>query len=79
MELYRLTVQTAVPPGREWLVDDFLPKLIHERAAEGLVIHGPVVLRSDTEAASHFAQVEREAAAPPRTHYTSVWRRFRRS
>jgi small-conductance mechanosensitive channel len=77
-DLYRITVQAAVPPGREWLADDFLPKLIHERAPEGVVIHGPVVLRSDTQAASRFAQVEREATAPQRTRYTSVWRRLRR-
>ena len=42
--------------GREWLVEDFLPDLMKERAAEGLIVHGPVVMFVDEHASSRFAR-----------------------
>jgi small-conductance mechanosensitive channel len=55
-ELYRLRVRAAVAPGREWLAQDFLPSMIGERAAEGLVVHGPVVTAVDDHATRRFAR-----------------------
>ncbi|HEX2045777.1 MAG TPA: mechanosensitive ion channel family protein [Gaiellaceae bacterium] len=55
-ELVRIRVRAAVAPGREWLAQDFLPSLIAERAAEGLVLHGPVVTAVDDQATRRFAR-----------------------
>jgi moderate conductance mechanosensitive channel len=55
-DLHRITVGAGVAHGREWLVEDFLPDLMKERAAEGLIVHGPVVMFVDEHASSRFAR-----------------------
>ena len=42
--------------GREWLVDGFLSDLLKERADEGLIVHGPVMLTVDEQAARSYAR-----------------------
>ena len=54
-DLYRITATAAVAPGREWLAEDLLPKLAHERG-DGLLVHGPVVTPVDEQAASRYAR-----------------------
>jgi small conductance mechanosensitive channel len=67
-ELFRITAHAAVPPGREWLVEDFLPSLVKERAGEDLLVHGPVVMPVDEAANRRFARIvsAREQARKPR-------------
>lgn len=57
--LHRVTAQASVAPGRAWLATDLLPSLIKERADEGLVVHGPVVLPADQQAIGRFARAGR--------------------
>jgi moderate conductance mechanosensitive channel len=54
--LVRIRMRATVVPGREWLVDGFLSDLLKERAADGLIVHGPVVLSEDEKAARSFAR-----------------------
>lgn len=58
-DLYRLTADLTVAAGRAWLAEELLPSLLRERAADGLIVHGPVVLPSDEEAETQFARAER--------------------
>jgi small-conductance mechanosensitive channel len=58
-DLYRIRARAAVAPGREWLASDFLPDLVKERAPEGLIVHGPVVMPDDELAARRFARAVR--------------------
>ena len=65
--LIRVRLRATVAPGREWLVEDFLSDLLKERADAGLVVHGPVVLAVDEQAARSFARASaatRWAARP---------------
>jgi hypothetical protein len=55
--LFRLTATAAVPPGREWLAQDLLPSLMRERASEGLIVHGLVIVPTDEQAARRFARI----------------------
>jgi hypothetical protein len=55
-QLHHVRARAAVVAGREWLAYDFLPDLIKERAPEGLIVHGPVVLAVDDVAARRFAR-----------------------
>jgi small conductance mechanosensitive channel len=55
-ELVRITVRTAVAPGREWLAEGFFPDLLRERAHDGLIVHGPVTLAVDERALRSFAR-----------------------
>ncbi len=55
-DLYRITGHCAVAVGREWLVEDFLPTLLRERAAEGLLVLGPIVTYVDDQAQRSFAR-----------------------
>jgi hypothetical protein len=70
-DLHRITARCAVAAGREWLAEDFLPTIIRERAAGGLLAHGPVVTFVDERALRSFARAtgSRPAAsrhrAPP--------------
>jgi len=61
-DLYRITAHCAVSVGREWLAHDLLPTLIKERAADGLLVHGPIVTFIDEQAARSF---ERALASGP--------------
>jgi Mechanosensitive ion channel len=58
-DLYRVTAGTAVAAGRNWLAEELLPSLIAERASDGLIVHGPVVLPSDEQAVTRFARAQR--------------------
>jgi hypothetical protein len=54
--LVRVLVSATVAHGREWLVQDFLPDLLRERAPDGLLVHGPVVMYVDERATRRFAR-----------------------
>ena len=54
--LVRIRLRASVVAGREWLVQGFVSDLLKERAGEGLVVHGPVVLTVDEQAARSFAR-----------------------
>ncbi|MGH2933577.1 MAG: mechanosensitive ion channel domain-containing protein [Gaiellaceae bacterium] len=58
-DLHRVTAQASVAPGRGWLATDLLPSLIRERASEGLLVHGPVILPVDEQAVGRFARAGR--------------------
>jgi hypothetical protein len=54
--LYRINAHCAVAVGREWLANDLLPTLIKERAPEGLVVHGPIIIYLDENAQRSFSR-----------------------
>jgi hypothetical protein len=55
-EFVLIRARAAVAPGREWLADGFLANVLRERAAEGLIVHGPVVIEIDDLAQRRFAR-----------------------
>ncbi len=55
-DLVRIRLRAAVAPGREWLVEGFFADLLKERADEGLIVHGPVVLSVDERATKSYAR-----------------------
>lgn len=61
--LVRMRVRATVAPGREWLVENFLPSLLRENAEDGLILHGPVVLAVDEGASRSFARAARPFGA----------------
>ena len=70
--IVRIAVRATTAPGREWLVDGFFTDLLKERAEEGLIVHGPVVLTVDEGANRSFARASaamrweaRKAAVEP--------------
>src|SRR3954468_12219794 len=54
--LVRIRLRASVAAGREWLVEGFLADLLKERADDDLIVHGPVVLTVDEQAARSFAR-----------------------
>ena len=65
--LVRIRLRASVVAGREWLVEGFLSDLLKERADEGLIVHGPVMLTVDEQAARSYARASgatRWAARP---------------
>jgi hypothetical protein len=67
-ELARVLVHASVAHGREWLVENFLPDLLKERAPEGLIAHGPIVMFVDERATRRFARsLPGTRGRPPRT------------
>jgi len=54
--LVRVTIRATVAPGREWLAENFFPDLLKERAHDGLIVHGPVILTVDERALHSFAR-----------------------
>ncbi|MGN6377887.1 MAG: mechanosensitive ion channel family protein [Gaiellales bacterium] len=54
-DVVRLTAGAFVPPGREWLANDLLASLMHERA-DGQLVHGPVVTEFDSQAAARYGR-----------------------
>lgn len=58
-DLFRITADATVAAGRSWLAQELLPSLLKERAGEGLIVHGPVVLPSDERAETRFARAQR--------------------
>ena len=55
-DLVLLRVRAAVAPGREWLANAFLTDVLRERASDGLIRHGPVVMDVDDVARRRFAR-----------------------
>ncbi len=55
-ELSRITVLASVAPGREWLVESFFCNPLAERAADDLLVHGPVALDVDEAASRTYAR-----------------------
>jgi moderate conductance mechanosensitive channel len=54
--LVRVRLRASVVAGREWLVEGFVSDLLKERAEEGLIVHGPVVLSVNEDAARSYAR-----------------------
>jgi moderate conductance mechanosensitive channel len=54
--LTRIRVHTTVTPGREWLAEGFFTDLLKQRAADGLIVHGPVALAVDERATRSYAR-----------------------
>jgi len=67
-DLHRIRSRAAVPSGREWLALDLLPALVRERAEDGLIVHGPVVVWVDEQAERRFARAVRVPVAAARRH-----------
>ena len=65
-DLVHMRARATLAPGREWLAQDFLPDVLKERADEGLIVHGPVVLDYDELARLRFARTTAPAARPRR-------------
>lgn len=80
-DLFRVTAHAAVAPGREWLANDFLPELMKEHTADGLIVHGPVVMPVDDAAQRRFARIvgAREQARRPRLPLARLGGRSRSS
>ncbi len=55
-DLHRVTAEATVAVGRTWMVESLLPSLLRERADDDLIVHGPVVLPFNEQAASRFAR-----------------------
>jgi small-conductance mechanosensitive channel len=66
VELTRMLISATVAHGREWLVNDFLPDILKERAPEGLIAHGPVVMFVDDRATRRFARSVPASSRQPR-------------
>jgi small conductance mechanosensitive channel len=68
--LTRIRMNTTVTPGREWLAEGFFADLLRQRAADGLIVHGPVALAVDERATRSFARASattrRFQSVPPR-------------
>lgn len=77
-ELVRIRARATVAPGREWLAYDLLSDLLKERAAEGLLVHGPVVTAVDEHAARRYARAAYAGSAPPREEHATRVRRLKR-
>jgi hypothetical protein len=54
--LVRIAMRATIAPGREWLIEGFFSDLLKERADDGLIVHGPVVLAVDERAVRSFAR-----------------------
>jgi hypothetical protein len=54
--LVRIKLRASVVAGREWLVEGFLSDLLKERADDDLIVHGPVVMSVNEDAARSFAR-----------------------
>ena len=65
--LVRIRLRASVVVGREWLVQGFVSDLLKERADDGLIVHGPVVLTVDEQAARSFARSRPATRWAPRT------------
>ena len=66
-DLHRIRSRAAVPSGREWLALDLLPALVRERAEDGLIVHGPVVVWVDEQAERRFARAVRVPVSTSRS------------
>lgn len=57
-DLYRIRAFASLAPGRLWLATDLFSSLVKERAEDGLVVHGPVILPAADQATTRFARAE---------------------
>jgi hypothetical protein len=64
--LVRIRLRASVVAGREWLVQGFVSDLLKERADDGLIVHGPVVLTVDEQAARSYARTRSATRWAPR-------------
>lgn len=64
--LVRIRLRASVVAGREWLVQGFVSDLLKERADDGLIVHGPVVLTVDEQAARSYARTRPATRWAPR-------------
>jgi moderate conductance mechanosensitive channel len=64
--LVRIRLRASVVAGREWLVNGFVSDALKERAEPGLIVHGPVVLTVDEEAARSYARTRSATRWTPR-------------
>jgi small conductance mechanosensitive channel len=60
-DLVLLRGRAAIAPGREWLAEGFLSDVLRERASEGLIVHGPVVIEVDDVASRRYARATSSA------------------
>ena len=64
-ELVHVRARATVAPGREWLAYEFLPDVLRERAPEGLIVHGPVIMAVDEIAGRRYAGAALPAPTSP--------------
>jgi moderate conductance mechanosensitive channel len=64
--LVRIRLRASVVAGREWLVQGFVSDLLKERADDGLIVHGPVVLTVDEQATRSYARTRSATRWAPR-------------
>lgn len=57
---WRIQARANIVPGREWLMEDLACKMFTERAADGLIAHGPISYYTDQVAVNRYT---RSAAA----------------
>ena len=57
-DLYRIRAFASLAPGRLWLATDLFSNLVKERAEDGLLVHGPVILPAADQATTRFARAE---------------------
>ncbi len=63
--LTRIRIRATVAPGREWLAEGFFADLLRQRAADSLIVHGPVTFAVDERATWSYAR----ASAATRTSF----------
>jgi Mechanosensitive ion channel len=66
-DLHRVTAEATVAAGRNWMAESLLPSVLRERAGDDLIVHGPVILPADEQAASRFERARRFREAHRRT------------
>lgn len=62
--LWRVTAIGEVPPGREWLLEDFAIKMLKEadnNQEHQIIIHGPLARHADPQAEARFARAVRKS------------------
>ena len=64
-DLVHLRARATVAPGREWLAYEFLPGVLKERAPDGLIVHGPVIMAVDEIAGMRYAGAALPAPTAP--------------
>ena len=55
-QLFLVQARASLVPEREWLATEFFPQVLKERAPEGLIVHGPVVMDRDARAEARYAR-----------------------
>jgi hypothetical protein len=68
--LWHITAIGEVPPGREWLLEDFAVKIIQEldEAGSHVLAHEPITRFTDSEAEKRFARTIRNSRKPKIKH-----------